>query len=330
MIKLALSIATVAAIVISSVAEEIVFKEDLVKSSKQWKASEGWMLNGDYATLEYRGKGASLEATMAVEGESYYRLSFDLRAAKADPRRTPDELTLNVTTKSPMAIYNKFRLYPDWTPGVFYFYSAQAESIVFRWAVTGPDHLEMDLRNVTLTKLNSEDLKKNMIPNGDVAEGKYIPVQWTPGGIKGQTEPILEIGDFSDFIRPGPGAILRAVPAAKDQMRRMVSDRFPITPQRRYKVSVWMKSAGPEDAMTFVSLDGWFRDPKTGKNEGKHWYRQEKFSVGTDWQEYTFDVETPSVEEYPSLISRTAHVEVGAQGSGPALYVKGISCAEIP
>ena len=83
--------------------------------------------------------------------------------------------------------------------------------------------------------------------------------------------------EISGEAKPGAGASLRSCP-------------IPFAPDTDYEISAWIKSDAP--GIASLGFDSGF------PGNYKHYYKTEKFPVGTEWRKQTFRFKTPGEKEY--------------------------------
>jgi carbohydrate binding domain len=166
----------------------------------------------------------------------------------------------------------------------------------------------MRISDVTIREFDPGKEKK-IILNEPLAWRK---ANWSSPGTVFTTEPV------SDHIDTGD-ALCLSLPQTVQNAKSTIALRscpIPFNPDSEYRISAWLKGNAPGTAG--LGIDCWF-----GK-QYKHYYKGEKFSIGTEWKKYSFLFRSPSAAEFPVLeLGRTRGcVTLGSGTNLKKLYLK--------
>lgn len=240
--------------------------------------------------IRYDGKGwPKLNAKLPVTPGKFYRFLFESRGEGGPAFQI-------VVTRSGKRSHTGVSCDSRWTKHEFNVYAADAASLQFALVVDPGKSGVIEVRNVQWHELTDEDLRGNLLSDGDMENGNAVPADWNK--IRESPEFVATIVENDNYLA-GEKSMLFPLTPLKQGVWGMTSRYLPVEPGKRYLFSFWAKAEKSVLIRAGVSL--W--DPFG--HVGKHFNEIGSFPLTPEWKKYEFSVTIPEdPAAYPDVSGR--------------------------
>ena len=255
-----------------------------------------WKKTAEGYSIDYNGSGwTSLSKKVFVEAGKFYRFSWE---SKLDGSELPKiQLVFTANGKSS---YSPVSLAGDWTAQTAYFYAKESTELLVRLALDPGKSGKIFVRKTAWEELTPEQVKANLLPNGDFENGAAGVSHWL-NLLWNQPLPLQIVGG-QNFLN-GEKSLEMNLPAREKGVWGIKSRSLPIEAGKTYTFSFWAKASAPMGIQSGVSI--W---APTG-HKGKHFNQVRSFKFETEWKEFSWDVTIPAdATEYADVADRMAEL----------------------
>jgi len=253
----------------------------------QWKSSSD--AGKPCYVLDCKGDGSSPGVALEkqLEAGSFYSLSWKLKGS-GDDAVFKAALNIDVGAK---AVY-KYQFGTQWTECCAYFKSDDAKAAALKISVNDSSKGRAYLKDVELRKLSPKDLRANLLPDGNFERSKGVSSVWSPEAQQMPLGSEMQVLNSQDFLY-GERILSISIDGAPASVR---SIQLPVITGQNYELRFWAKASCK--AGLNATLQAW----SPFGHKGKHFHRGMKFSLGTEWREFSFTFEIPSkIDDYTDL-----------------------------
>lgn len=242
---------------------------------------------------------------LPVEANSIYEVCFQV-SVKGESAFPGGRVAIN--TNMPLAYEERFLKKEPRLFRTFLFNDTKGKKWINILYRTGNPKGIMRISDLTIQKFDPKKQKKITLDEPLA----WQKTSWSSPGTDFTTEPVSDHVDTTD-------ALLLSLPSEVPDGKCTVSLRscpIPFQPDSEYRISAWFKGDAPGTAG--LGIDCWF-----GK-QYQHFYKGEKFTIGTKWKKYSMLLRSPSVREFPVLELQRTRGTVTLERGTPLkkLYVK--------
>jgi len=255
----------------------------------QWKAASD--AGRPCYVLDCKGDGSSpcVAIEKPLEPGAFYSLSWKLKGAGAG-EDAPSKASLQIDVGA-KALY-KYQFGAQWTVCYAYFKSDDAKAAVLKIAVSDSSKGKAYLKDMELKKLSPKDFRANLLPDGNFELSKDVSSVWSSEAQQMPPGSAMKLLNSQDFLY-GERTLSISSDGAPASVR---SIQLPVVPGQKYELRFWAKASCK--AGLNATLQAW----SPFGHKGKHFHRGMKFSLGTEWREFSFKFEIPAkIEDYSDL-----------------------------
>lgn len=248
-----------------------------------------WKKTAEGYSIDYSGSGwTSLSKKVFVEGGKFYRFSWEGRLDGSELPKIQIVFTANGKNS-----YSPILLTDAWAAQTAYYYAKESTELLVRIALDPGKGGKILVRNTAWDELTPEQLKANLLPNGDFENGVAGISHWL--NLRETLSLPLRIVGGQNFLN-GEKSLEMDLPAREKGVWGVKSRSLPIEAGKIYTFSFWAKASAPMGILGGVSI--W---APTGHN-GKHFNQIRSFKLETEWKEFSWDVTIPAdAAEYPDV-----------------------------
>ena len=252
----------------------------------------GWEKSADSGkyVIRYNGKGRPrLNAELPVTPGKFYRLLFESRG-EGVPRFQV------VVTRGGKRFYTGIPYDDHWMKHELNVYVADASVLQLDLGVDPGEQGRIEVRNVQWKELADEDLRGNLLTDGDMENGNVVPADW--GKIRESPKFAAMIVENDGYLA-GEKNMLFPLTPLKEGAWGMTSRYLPVVPGKRYVFSFWAKAEKEVSISAGVSLWNPFG------HSGKHFNEVGRFTMTPEWKKHEFAVTIPADPSiYPDIAGR--------------------------
>lgn len=265
----------------------------------QIRTSGGWINKDHMFSLDYgSAKKGAVYLSRNVTPHTIYKIAW--RVARSHPDVPAPVLFVENTRKHAVQF--------DGGNRVHYWNSGSETTLKLRFDISGGKPGKICLSDISIQKIEPDELKQNMIQNGDWEQGSVADF-WQSrdtGIIPGR----VELVNSPDFFSGSRSLCLK--PAAQESGYSIRSAYMPIIPGETFVLTFWGKSN--IDTTLTGSLDC---SSPTNIPDGKHPHKIANFKLTPDWNEYRLEYTVPSdLSVYPALQDGVARIWFSCSGKG--------------
>jgi len=264
-------------------------------------------------SIDYSGKGCpGIEFSAKVEPESYYVVTWQLKASSASPE---DRIFLGVRVGEDkyQAGTNQFVVNENWGRYTAYFYSGkECSAKMYLYCKENIGKCEFQAKEFSLNKLNLNNFKENLLPDGAFESSTVLPVFWRKTwSTRKMPASIKAVPDFMD----GERSLAIEFPANPEAIIACESNWMPIIPGKEFELEFWAKADKPFKVN--ISLDCQYQPHRPS-----HLYKCFSESIGTQWKQYSIRMFVPSdMKTFPDLQARVLFIRIFAKDYPEAAQV---------
>ncbi len=277
----------------------ITFSALFAEEKFQIRTSGGWLKTDNGITLDYgSAKKGAVYLTQNVTPNTIYKIAWKVERSHSD---VPIPVLFVENTRKHVVQF-------DGANRVHYWNSGNETTLKLRFDISGGKPGKLRLSDICVKKIEPDELKQNMILNGD----------WEQGGVAdfwqsrdaGVIPGCAELVNSSDFFSGSRSLCLK--PSAQKPGYSIRSAYMPIIPGKTFVLTFWAKS--DIDTTLTCSLDC---SSPTNIHEGKHPHKISNFKLTPDWNEYRLEYSVPSdLSVYPALKDGVARIWFSHTGKG--------------
>lgn len=246
-----------------------------------------------------------IQISTEIKPGTFYRLSWEMRNVVDLLER---QMQFRVELEGAEAYTYGYVVSKEWNPYSAYFYSMESTRCKLS-IYPNPINAETEIhiKGITLVEVPQDQIRKNVIPEGDFENNTELPTFWQPGsGCEGKlTATIVPSKDFIsgekcmevDLTNEG------SVPL------EIRSNFMPVEPGHSVKLKFWAKA---DDEKTIAVIIQGFGPI----HSGGHFYKGEKYRLDKEWREYSLSAVIPSdLGKYPDLLRKIVFISINGDRS---------------
>ncbi len=269
---------------------ETVFSSDF--AAQKWNRAPAWTIEGETAkATQIPGKWPALSYPISLEGNNFYRCSFQYRTSGSTD--SSDKLLLHVHKK----YHFSYPPVTEWTTSYAYFHAADSGKGDLTFQLEGKSPFQLQLRKIQVEKLSADDRKRIRVDFA--SDSGPMPAFFRKHFWK-NAEGALQVVPAEDHIEGGKAMRITARAKTGKTQPSVYSLHLPLEPEKRYRLSLWAK-ADTQTPFSFY-IDGYVGGQK------KHWYKGTQTKLTPRWEKQSIEFSGPSLTEHPQMAKQTAYL----------------------
>jgi len=270
-----------------------------IVAEQPWAAQDE--ANTQVYSIVYPGTNyPALAFTVDTAPDAFYKIEFMMKAQEAGP----DQVVL--AFDGPLGKGNtQYPLAKEWSVYSTYLFSGNGGAFNFRLYLNPGPVRNIQVKSISATKLSPEDLKANLLPNGDFERQDGITSSWTKSW--GVVDYPASIVPSEGFLSGERSMAIDFKPQADGSPVGIQSIQMPVALGKEYEIKFWAKAE--QEFPINVDTQTW----SVYGHKEKHFWKRDVFKITPEWKEYSLRVAISSdLAQYPDLSAKTVFFYIGA------------------